>query len=140
MLEGESGHRWFLSCGVQAVAEARDAVDGDAEGAGLQQGGGGLLGHAAEQAAAGADGDRGADLAAPAGGPGLVGDVEGDGAVRGEREAAVVGLVDLDVEADAAADQLAGDAHAGAGARAARRRGRRGRRGPATSAGRRPCR
>ena len=65
----------------------------------------------------------------------LVGDVEGDGAARGEREAAVAGLVDLDVEADALADQLAGDAHPRAGAEPARRRRRRGRRGPATSAG-----
>jgi hypothetical protein len=92
-----------------------DAVDGDAERARMQQGGGRLLGGAAEQAAAGADGDRGADLAPTRRGPGLVGDVEGDRPVRGERQAAVGGLVDLDVEADAAADQPAGDAHARAG-------------------------
>ena len=47
------------------------------------------------------------------GGRQVVGDVEPDGAVRGEREPLRLGLVDLDVEADAAAGQAAGDAGAG---------------------------
>ena len=113
--QGHDGHRVVLFRWCQAAAEAAMRSTATAERAGVQQGGGGLLGHAAEQAAARADGDRGADLAPSAGGAGLVGDVERDGAVRGERQAAVAGLVDLDVEAHAAADQPAGDAHARAG-------------------------
>src|SRR5215207_1596124 len=47
--------------------------------------------------------------------PGLVGDVERDRPVRGQRQAPVGGLVDLDIEADAVADQLTGHPHARAG-------------------------
>ena len=54
------------------------------------------------------------------GGRQVVGDVEPDGTVRGEREPLRLGLVDLDVEADAAAGQAAGDAGAGAGDQARR--------------------
>ena len=54
------------------------------------------------------------------GGGEVVGDVEADGTVGGERQAAVLGLVDLDDEADAAAGQAAG--HAGGRARHQTRR------------------
>ena len=101
--------------GFKRSRDARDAVDGDAERAGLQQRGGGLLGQPAEEAAAGRTETEARTSLPPPARASLVGDVEGDGAVRGEREAAVAGLVDLDVEADAAADQPAGDAHARAG-------------------------
>ena len=50
----------------------------------------------------------------------VVGDVEADRAVGREREALAAGLVDLDVEADAAAGEAAGDAGAGPGHQARR--------------------
>ena len=49
------------------------------------------------------------------GGADLVGDIHRHGAVGGEREAPVAGLVDAHVEADAAADEAAGDPHVRAG-------------------------
>jgi hypothetical protein len=90
------------------------------ERAGGQQGGGGLGDQPAGDALAAADGDRGVDLRAARGGRQVVGDVEPDGAVRGEREPAGLGLVDLDLEADAAAGQPPGDAGTGAGDEARR--------------------
>src|SRR5215208_532742 len=69
-----------------------EAVDGGAERAGLQQGGGGGLDHAAEQPAAGADGDGGGQVAATLRGARLGGAAEGDGALRGQRQAPLGGL------------------------------------------------
>ena len=52
------------------------------------------------------------------GGGQAVVDVEGDGAARAERDAGLVGLVHLELEADAAAGELAGDAGTRAGEQA----------------------
>jgi len=82
------------------------------ERAGGEQGGGGFGDQPAGDALAAADGDRGVDLGAVLGGRQVVVDVEPDGTVRGEREPLRLGLMDLDVEADAAAGQAAGDAGA----------------------------
>src|SRR5688500_8316027 len=91
---------WGLDVGEGGFAS--DAAEGGVEGARGEQGAGGLGEEPAGQAAAGADGDRCADLAAAAARLGeAVVDVEGDGPVRAERDAGLVGLVDLDLEADA---------------------------------------
>ena len=89
--------------------------EGGFQGARGQQGARRLGEQAPDDAARRADGDGGADLAAAVDGGEAVVDVEPDGAVGGEREPVAGGLVDLDVEADAPAGELAADASAAAG-------------------------
>src|SRR4051812_17088508 len=99
--------------GVREGRFSGDPPEGGVQGARGEQGTGGLGEQAAGEAAAGAHGDRGVDLGAPALGMGeAVVDVEGDRTARAELDAGLVGLVDLELEADAAAGEPAGDASA----------------------------
>src|SRR4051812_9718885 len=82
---------------------ATDPGDGGLEGARGEQGAGGLGDEPARETAGRADGHGGADLAPGRGGLELVRDVEADRAAGAQGEPALVGLGDLDVEADAAA-------------------------------------
>ena len=101
---------------------AGDPREGGVEGARGEQGAGGLGEQAAGEAAAGADGDGGVDLACrrSAGARGRSRRRSRPGRRRDEAQAALVGLVDLDVEADAAPGEAAGDARAAAAPQARR--------------------
>jgi hypothetical protein len=89
--------------------------DGGVEGAGGRQRVRGSGRQPAGETARGPDRDRGLDVAAGRRRREVVADVEADRPARGQREAVVVGLVDLDVEADQAAGEAPGHPRADAG-------------------------
>src|SRR5215211_2591593 len=85
------GRQLLLWWGSAVGRFAGDAAERGLERAGGEQGAGGLGQQAPGDAAAGADGHGGVDLAAAAGGvPQLVGDVHRDRPARAERDAGLV--------------------------------------------------
>src|SRR5262245_39033071 len=94
---------------------APDAGHGSLQGSSGQQGARRLGEETPDDAAGRANGHGGAHLAAALDGRQLVRDIEADGAVGREREPAVRGLVDGEVEADTTPGQLSADTGTAAG-------------------------